>query len=124
MIISTRNMTPTFAKRQSNPPYEIIAEHRIRNQFNLTIRNQYFQPISVEISLTQEAIHQGIRMIMPIKTLPISEGTQEVYSCFIEFPKTLLKNGSVSLPLIQSIITKRHLQEQHPIEVTLSGPLS
>lgn len=118
LSISTRDMTPTFVKRQSNPPYETIENEMLRNEFNITIRNQYFKPIEATIQ-TNTKTPKNIRLIAPIKTLKIQEGTQETYTVFIEFPKALLKNGTAKI-----VLNKAIQHSDKPLEVTLSGPLS
>ncbi|MBT5855184.1 cytochrome c oxidase accessory protein CcoG [bacterium] len=119
-LVQTRNMVPVHVKRLANPPYTTTASHWVRNQFNLTVRNQQFNDIYVEFSLPQELRHSA-NLIIPNQTLRIKSGTSRVYSVFIEFNPDLLNIGQQIITLTKNV-HHQNTSYSEPQEITLIGP--
>ena len=116
-----RQMIPMHVSRLSNPPYKIVSG-KILNQFNITVHNQYFEPISVEIVLPNH-LESVLKLIKPNPVLTILGGKSSVYSLFIEFDDNQLVNGKSVVPLSVNV-TKKSGAVILLKEVTLIGPRS
>lgn len=119
-ILLHRNMVPVLAKRASSPPYQLIEGQMIQNQFNFVIRNQYFTPVTLSFSLTEEDA-QHMDLIQPLQSLDILPGKKGEYPIFLRFPSSLLQDGRHTLRLVKHVAhaDKTERVEQ---EILLVGP--
>jgi cytochrome c oxidase accessory protein FixG len=117
--IRSRDMVPLHVKRMANPPYTLNGDI-VFNQFNVTVHNQYFEPIDIEFNYNGEGL-LAIRLIRPTVVLSASGGSSVVYSFFTEFPRSVLTDGKRVIPLTVTI-TKESDTIAMKKEVTLIGP--
>lgn len=103
-LVSHRNMTPIHSSRMANPPYIVLNDGNIQNQFTFTIHNQYFDGIKLSLSLSDELQQQGIKLIVPLKSIEINSGQSMPYIAFLQFPKTLLEDGKKNIQLQKDIV--------------------
>ena len=120
-VVSHRNMVPVFAKRSASPPYRLVADEYVQNQFNFTIRNQYFFPITLSFFLSDLDKEKGVRLVQPFAQIPIAEGGKMTYTIFVQFPKRVLEQGAYQLN-VQKTISHSKAEHRKSQELTLIGP--
>ena len=121
ITLNKRELSPVYAKRLSNPPYIIVDETTIQNQFNLNIRNQHDEPIIVKFQLPETTSSNAIQLIKPLDQIEIQAGQKRLYSLFVRFPKTQLQDGRLALK-ISKIIDHSGQQTTEAQEIILIGP--
>lgn len=123
-LISTlknREMVPVYAKRLSNPPYVIVNDTTVQNQFNFNIRNQHDHPITVSFTTNPQDNSSQLILIKPLEHIKIPSGHKDVYSLFIRFPKQLLQNGQRQISIYKTI-QKQESKVTDKQELILIGP--
>lgn len=120
-ILSHRTMVPILTKRSGSAPYQIVVENTIQNQFNFSIRNQYFTSIEVSFSLSESDKEKGIELIQPLDHITLLPGKKETYPVFLRFPSHLLEKGQYAITLIKHITHLDSVENNHQ-EVLLIGP--
>lgn len=109
----SRDMAPAYIKRLRTPPYELVDAHRVRNRFIVSIKNLYFEPIEVELFLSEADQKRGVTGIRPVEVLSIQPGESGDYIFFVEAPSALLSNGRYDIPiLLKGRHGKDHFQRQ------------
>jgi len=127
-MVSHRNMLPTYVARSTNPPYVVLENNRIQNQFTIRIHNQYFHPVTATLALEPESSQQGISLITPLAENQVEPGKSSDTIAFIQFPNNLLENGRSSLAIKLISTVKNNLNNTKSgskiknVEVVLIGP--
>ena len=114
--------------RAVGAPYQEISnsdgQAEVINHFKIDLRNQTFESHHIEFKINpiQEEL-KNIQIIVSHHDEVLSGGTSERADLFIRFPKTILKSGNRSIPIIiESLSLKSMTRSTLTQEVLLVGP--
>jgi len=119
VAIHRREMVSTYTFRSTNPPYQLIENARVMNQFSITVQNQYFVPIKVAYSIEDP----DVELISPTLDIELNPGEKKTQILFIRLPLSRLSEGKLTLPLLQTV-EKEGDSTTSTKEVTIIGPRS
>ncbi len=71
----------------------------LTNHFRLHVANENFEETSVRFVLPSEFEGKNIQLIMPFNPFPVIAGKEGHTDLFVKFPKQLLTNGRMDIPL-------------------------
>lgn len=125
--ISNRNDLDITVLRAQENPYQIIAKGQedsiISNHYKLSLKNQSFHEIEVDIKPSENSKNRGIEIIAPTYPEIIPPGKSTKNHFFITFPKSLLnKKGQLNFQL-HIIATSKQTTRNYIKELILAGPV-
>jgi polyferredoxin len=123
-IVTTRDLTPIFARTSKVAPYQILPNGQIVNPFTFSIHNQYFESITISLRLAPSDPNSHlITWITPTPTLTIPGGGNATQIVMIQYPVSLLRSGKRVIKFQKTITHSHHGVIQKTEDITLVGPL-
>ncbi len=101
-VVNHREMVPVYIQRP-HTPYSLLQNGNIVNERLVTVRNQYFEPIVVQLKVPAQWHKVGIRLITPVSEISAPPGTSVSIPIFIEFPPGIAPNGGLKIALEKQV---------------------
>jgi ferredoxin len=109
--------------RAAEAPYQELVNDRVVNHFKLDLYNLSFEDLSVELAVKPELKEAGVSLVISNHAPSLIAGTPERADLFVQYPKSLLRNGSATIEvMLLARAATGEVAQQTTKEVRLVGP--